>query len=515
MQLRIQKPLHGSQHGSDVHSTALVNGSRLQGKLLLSQQKEINSPHKHGVWALTELPEGRKVIVRKWVFKVKHNADGSVEKHKARLVAQGFSQKYGVDYNETFSPVVQFESLRTVIALAVKKGLKMHQLDVNTAFLHGELEEEVYMRQPEGFVVEGQEHLVCKLNKSLYGLQSMGFVQTPSDPCIYVAEGDDPFMIAVHVDDLILAGTTDAKIAQVKQSIAERFDVKDMGVLNYFLGMQVIQKSGKVWIGQPTYAEKVLSKFGMDNARPVDTPVDPKSKLIKAADESELHNQPEYQSAVGSLLYLSSATRPDITFTVNNVAKCSEKPTKEHWSAVKRIFRYLKGTVNYGLQYSRVAREECVGFRNADWAGNTKDRKSVSGYLFQLNGCSVSWRSKKQPHGALSTAEAEYIALSAAVQEALWMKQLLIDLNVNIESSMTIYEDNKAAISMSKNPQFHGRAKHVDIKRHFLRDHVYKGSVNIFYCPTGNMLADLFTTGLSKGQFRKLLELTGVTHKPS
>ena len=171
--------------------------------------------------------------------------------------------------------------------------------------------------------------------------------------------------------------------------------------------------------------------------------------------------------------------------------------------------------MNYGLQYSRDAREECVGFCDADWAGDTNDRKSVSGYLFQLNGCSVSWRSKKQPCVALSTAEAEYIALSAAVQEALWMKQLLIDLNVNIETPMTIYKDNKAAISMSKNPQFHGRAKHVDIKCHFVRDHMYRGSVNIFYCPTSNTLADLFTKGLPKGQFRKLRELTGVTLKPS
>ena len=184
-------------------------------------------------------------------------------------------------------------------------------------------------------------------------------------------------MIAVHVDDLILAGTTDAKIAEVKQTIAETFDVKDIGVLNYSLGMQVIQKSGKVWIGQPTFAEKVFSKFGMDNARPVDTPVDPNSKLIKAADESELHSQLEYQSAVGSL-YFSSATRPDITFAVNNVAKFSQKPTKEHWSAVKRIFRYLKGTVNYNAQYSRDAREECVGFCDADWAGDTNDRLPFS-----------------------------------------------------------------------------------------------------------------------------------------
>lgn len=191
-------------------------------------------------------------------------------------------------------------------------------------------------------------------------------------------------MIAVHVDDLILAGTTDAKIAEVKQTIAETFDVKDIGVLNYSLGMQVIQKSGKVWIGQPTFAEKVFSKFGMDNARPVDTPVDPNSKLIKAVDESELHSQLEYQSAVGSLLYLSSATRPDITFAVTNVAKFSQKPTKEHWSAVKRIFRYLKGTVNYNPQYSRDAREECVGFCDADWAGDTNDRLSVEWLFCQL-----------------------------------------------------------------------------------------------------------------------------------
>ena len=341
-----------------------------------AMEQEMDSLDKHGVWNLTKLPDRRKAIGSKWVFRVKHNVDGSVERHKARLVAQGFSQKYGVDYDETFSPVVRFESLRTLIALSVQRGLKLHQMDVNTAFLNGELEEEVYMRQPEGFVVKEKEHLVCKLNKSLYGLkqsprcwnyildehlQSMGFVQTPSDPCIYVAEGHDPFIIAVYVDDIILAGTTDVKIAEVKQSIADRFEVKDMGELKFFLGVQIIQQSGKIWMGQSTYAENVLKKFGMENAKPVATPADSNSKLVKAEElDSELHNQAEYQSAVGSLMYLSCATRPDITFAVSNVAKFSANPTEEHWTAVKRIFRYLKGTVSYGLQYSSDASSECV-----------------------------------------------------------------------------------------------------------------------------------------------------------
>ena len=308
-------------------------------------------------------------------------------------------------------------------------------------------------------------------------LQSIGFVQTPSDPCIYNAEGNEAFIIAVHVDDMILAGPTDAKIAEVKQSIAEKFDVKDMGMLNYFVGMQVVQDSEKVWIGQSTYAEKVLMKFGMHDCKAVDNPVDPNSKLVKAIDDSELYDRAEYQSAVGSPMYLSSATRPDITFAVNNVAKFSENPIKEHWTAVKRIFRYLKGTANYGLEYSSDVKEECVGFCDADWAGDVNDRKSTSGYTFQMNGASVSWRSKKQPCVALYTAEAEYIALSAAVQEALWLKQLLVELNVNTETPVTVFEDNKAAISMTKNPQYHGRAKHVDIKYHFVRDHVDKGNV--------------------------------------
>lgn len=495
-----------------------------------AMQQEMDSLHKHDVWNLTELPEGRKAIGSKWVFRVKYNADGSMERLKARLVAQGYSQRYGVDYDETFSPVVRFESLRTVAAMSVKQGLKLHQMDVTTAFLNGDLEEEVYIKQPEGFAVKGKEHLVCKLNKSLYGLKqsprcwnytldehlkTMGLVQTPSDPCIYVSEKDaDPLIVAVYVDDIVLAGPSDEKITEVKQNISERFEVKDMGELKYFLGIQVIQEDGKVWIGQPTYTENILKKFGMEDCKPVSTPVDANSKLTNADADNVPHNQSDYQSAVGSLLYLSSATRPDIAFAVSNVARYCSNPTSEHWTAVKRILRYLKGTVNYGVFFTNEMESECVGFSDADWAGDVNDRKSTSGYLFQMCGGAISWRSKKQPCVALSTAEAEYIALSSAVQEALWIKQLLLDMKEDTKTPITMYEDNQAAINMTKNPNYHGRAKHVDIKYHFIRDQVDKNTVNITYCPTNDMIADILTKGLHKGQFVKLRKLAGVVQKP-
>ena len=385
------------------------------------------------------------------------------------------------------------------------------------------------MQQPEGFVEKGKEHLVCKLRRSIYGLKqsprcwnsvldnklkSMGFKQTMGDPCIYVKEEcGEIFIIAVYVDDILLAGKTDQKINEVKQALAELFKMKDMGELHHFLGVKVVQKpsSKEIWIGQEAYTKSMLEIFSMESSKPVNTPINPGTKLTKATAESQRVDKIKYQSAVGHLLYLSTKTRPDIAYAVSDVARFCGDPTEEHWVAVKHIMRYLRGTGDMGLLYD--GNEEtttCVGCSDANWAGDLDDRKSTSGYVFQISNAAISGRSKKQSCVALSTAEAEYMALASATQEAIWLQQLLTDLKSKPNGPMLIFEDNQAAICMAKSAQYHGRAKQIDIKYHFIREHIAKATVKLEYCPSEEMIADIFTKGLSAALFTKLRKMLGV-----
>lgn len=490
-----------------------------------AMQREIDSINQHEVWELVPMPANKKLIKCKWVFKEKIGADGSVQSHKARLVAQGFSQQHGLDYDETFSPVVKFESVRTIISMAAEKNFQLHQMDVTSAFLNGVLEEEVFLSQPVGFIKQGQENLVCRLKKSLYGLKqaprcwntsiddhlkSMNFTQSVSDPCIYTKFDEDPLIIGVYVDDIIIAGNSDCNIQSVKNEIARKYSVKDLGPLHYFLGVNIVQDSDKVWIGQKTYSENVLKKFGMDNSKPISTPVDTSLKLLQASDDSQCVDQKLYQQAVGSLLYLSVKTRPDISYAVGNVARYCSRPTQQHWRAVTRILRYLKGTIDYGLHYVKHHPSKVVGYSDADWAGDINDRKSTSGYVFMKSDAAITWRSKKQTCVALSTAEAEYVALSSATQEAVWLRKLTSELSYSADEPTIIFEDNQSAIAISRNPQFHGRTKHIDIKYHYVRDQITQKSIDLVYCPTGEMIADLFTKGLAEIQFNKLRLMIGV-----
>ena len=499
-----------------------------KAKWLKVMEREMNSLEENKVWELVELPSGHKPVGSKCVFKVKMDEDGNVERYKARLVAQGFTQKFGTDYDETFCPVVRLESIRTLIALSVQHGLQLHQIDITTAFLNGDLEEEVFMSQPEGFVAKDQEHLVCRLKKSLYGLKQsprcwnsaidkhfkkIGFIQAKSDPCIYRASSGELFLLGVYVDDIVMASESCARLEEVKSSLAKKFDIKDLGRLHHFLGMKVIQDeaTGNVWVGQQAYTNDLMQKFGMESAKPVATPVDTSTKLVKVTKSDESTDHQQYQSAVGSLLYLAMATRPDIAFAVSSVARFSAQPSKQHWTAVKRILRYLRGTADYGLAFTSHSSGDCIGYSDSDWGGDLDDRKSTSGYVFLVNGCAVSWKSKKQSCVALSTTEAEYVALASAAQEAVWVRELTAQLKDHSPEAITIYEDNQSAISMAKNPQFHGRTKHIFIKYHFIREQVEKKAVELKYCPTEEMVADMLTKGLAKEQFQKLRPLAGVT----
>lgn len=317
--------------------------------------------------------------------------------------------------------------------------------------------------------------------------------------------GTAGIIVAVYVDDLLLAGKSEKRIQEIKRCLSDQFQMQDLGRLSHFLGIQVVQEleQGRIWIGQAAYAQRLLESYGMNDSKSVNTPSDSESKLSAQVEGEGEADKKMYQAAVGSLLFLSTKTRPDLAYAVGNVARFCSNPTKAHWSAVKRIMRYIKGTQQLGLLYERKA-SECIGYSDADWGGSIEDRKSTSGYTFQWSGATISWRSKKQSCVALSTAEAEYVALSAAVQEALWIRQLLSDLTTGGVNQIQMMEDNRSAICMATNPRFHGRTKHIDLKYHFVRDHVKKGDVVINYCPTEDMVADILTKSLPAPRFQNL-----------
>ena len=369
---------------------------------------EYNSLIENKTWKLVELPPGRKAIGCKWVFKLKHNVDGIVERFKARLVAKGYAQKYGIDYDEIFSPVVCFSSIHLLLAFAVQHDFLIHQMDVQTAFLNGKLDEEIYMQQLEGYVKPREEHLACKLEKSLYGLkqssrcwnkafkesvEKLGFIQASADPCVFIRKADTLTIIAIHVDDLMILAENILEMRRLKGSLKVQFKMKDMGELHYYVGVCIVQDKERkqVYLHQGQYIEKVLKKFGQTEAKPVSTPADLNIQLQKEDGVSRPVDTVTYQSIVGSLLYAAITTRPDIAQAVGVVSKFCANPTQSHLTAAKRILRYLKGTAYLGLSYKKCADGNLIGYSDADWAGDVDDRHSTSGNVFLLAKGAVTW----------------------------------------------------------------------------------------------------------------------------
>ena len=463
---------------------------------------EYQSLMENETWKLVKLPTGRKPVGCKWIFKTKRTSDGKVERYKARLVAKGYTQKPGEDYDETFSPVVRYSSIRTLLAFAVQNGMIIHQMDVVTAFLNGTLDEDIYMEQPPVYIKKGEEHLVCKLKRSLYGLkqssrcwntvfkqymESINFKQCTADPCIFVTgEEADLTIVAVYVDDLIVIAKTPETIKKIKESLAARFKMKDLGKLHYCLGISIQhdEERGSLWMDQRQYIQSLLKRYGLSQAKTAKTPADINVKLVKNDGVSKPVNPLNYQSMVGSLLYAAITTRPDIAQAVGAVSKFNSCPTEAHLTAVKRIFRYLKGTIDLCIKYERSADNRLVGFSDADWARDLTDRHSTTGSLIMMSGAAIDWISKKQPVVALSTTEAEYVALSAATQEAVWLSRLLTDIKAPPKAPILIKEDNQGTIAVARNPVSHNRTKHIDIKFHYVREALEDGIIDLTYCPT-------------------------------
>lgn len=465
-------------------------------------------------WELVELPSDRKAINSKWVFKVKTDSEGNVSRFKARLVAKGCSQRAGIDYEETFSPVVRYSSIRLLIALASKFDLDIDQMDAVTAFLQGDVEEKIYMKQPEGF--DDGSGRVCLLRKAIYGLKqasrqwnvklnevllNSGYRRCKTDPCIYFRrEKRSMIYVAVYVDDFLIFSNNNAWKNQLKANLTKNFSMKDLGQASSCIGMQITRnrKTGTITLDQRKYTEAILQKFGMGDCNPVASPVDPNSKLTKnmaakTKDEIQEMRDVPYQEAVGSILYLAQCTRPDINFAISNVSKYNNHPGRAHWNAVKRIFRYLRKTSDYKLTYqSGRENSELHGFSDADWASDVDDRRSCTGYVFMLENCAISWASKKQPTVALSSAEAEYMALSSATQEAIWIRQLLGEL-IGVQQPIKIFVDNQSAINLAKNHMYSPRTKHIDIRHHFVREKLSNHVIDLEYIGTDQMTADNLT----------------------
>jgi hypothetical protein len=406
-----------------------------------AMMEEYNSIMKNDVWEVVPRPEGKSVVISKWLYKLKHATDGSIEKYKAHFVARGFSQVEGVDYDETFAPISRYTSIRAVISIAAEMGWKIHQMDVKTAFLNGLIEEEVYIEQPLGFEVHGRESHVCRLKKALYGLkqapkawysridaylQQLGFEKSEADPNLYfIVVGEDPLILLLYVDDLFITGA-ERLISSCKESLSSEFEMTDIGLMHYFLGLKVWQEPGHIFLGQGKYVCDILSRFQMGDSRPMTTPMITNWKKLHAS-ESQLVDSTLYHQLIGSLMYLVN-TRPDICFAVNTLSQFMVEPRRVHWVAAKHVLRYLCGTVDYGLDYHRGDGVRLVGYTDSDWAGCVSDMKSTSGCCFGLGSTVVSWFSRKQKSVALSSTEAEYMVASQASCEALWLRKMLIGL---------------------------------------------------------------------------------------
>ncbi|WVY90763.1 hypothetical protein V8G54_036277 [Vigna mungo] len=484
--------------------------------------EELRAIEKNRTWEMMDLPHNKQAIEVKWVFKTKYKPNGDVAKLKARLVAKGFLQKPGIDFTEVYAPVARIETVRLVIAVASFKNWKICQMDVKSAFLNGPLEEEVYVRQPPGFERKGEEQKVFKLNKALYGLRQaprawnkhidsllvrLGFQKCTVEFGIYTKSSRQQGMLLIcfYVDDLLITGDSMDEIERLKRRMKEEYEMTDLGSLSYFLGLEWLQTTNGVYLHQKRYINEVLKRFKMEKCNSTTIPVMTNLRLTDHLEEKKV-DATLYKQIVGSLRYICNS-RPDISYGVGLISRFMSDPRQSHLAAAKHVLRYLKGTADFGLFFPKKCdnvKRALEAWYDADWCGDKVDRKSTFGYLFKYMGATISWCSKKQNVVALSSCKAEYIAAAETACQCVWLETIFEELKIKCERPVQLQIDNKSAISLAKNPVFHGKSKHIETKFHFLREQVNKGRLELAHCSSEDQTTDVFTKALKQSRFEKL-----------
>lgn len=447
--------------------------------------QEFNALIQTSTWELVRRDTAQNIVGCKWVFRVKHKADGSIDRYKARLVAKGFHQRPGIDYFETFSPVVKPTTIRVILSLAVSSDWVIKQLDVS---------------KPDHVLRQAPRQWYKKLHSALTAL---GFRVSPADSSLFhYAKNGVTLFALVYVDDIILTGSSSAFIQQIISSLQTVFLLKDLSRLDYFLGIETHWLADGLLLSQHKYILDLLQRARMIECKGISTPTVSRDNIF--SDNSSFFADPTlYRSIVGGHQYLS-LTRPEVCFSIHKASQYLHAPTDAHWSFVKRILRYLKATMNSGLFIRKSPHTALTVYTDADWASNFDDRKSTTGYAIFMGPNLISWNSKKQQTVARSSTEAEYRAIGLATVELTLIQALLRDIGFHSAHTPILWCDNIGATYLSVNPIFHARTKHLEVDFHFVRDKVQKKELQVKFICSKDQLGDILTKSLSKARHQAL-----------